>query len=59
MLIESAWVAARIDPVLMKKFHQLCSRMKANDAIVRIAKRLVSRIRFVLVNQKRYQLLHH
>ena len=59
MLIESAWIAARMDPVLMKKFHQLCRRMKANDAIVRIAKRLVSRIRCVLVNQKKYQLLNN
>lgn len=58
MLIESAWVAARMDPVLMKKFHQFGRRMKANDAIVRIAKRLVSRIRFVLVNRKKYQLLN-
>lgn len=57
MLIESAWVAARIDPVLMNKYNQWRNRMKANDAIVRVAKGLVSRIRYVLLNHQKYQVL--
>lgn len=57
MLIESAWIAARVDPVLMKRFNQLRDRMNPNDAIVRIAKNLISRIRYVLVNRKKYQIL--
>jgi len=57
LLIESAWIAARRDPVLMKKYHELCARMKPNKAIIRIAKKLTNRIRFVLLNQKEYKIL--
>ncbi|MEQ8470967.1 MAG: IS110 family transposase [Marinoscillum sp.] len=59
MLMESAWIAARIDPALMKKFNELCGRMNPNDAIIRIAKSLISRIRYVLVNRKKYQILKY
>lgn len=54
MLIEAAWIAASKDPVLTMKFGQLCRRMKKNKAIVHIAKKLVSRIRYVWKNQKPY-----
>lgn len=57
LLIESAWIAARIDPVLMKKYHELCTHMKPNKAIIRIAKKLTNRIRYVLLNQKEYKIL--
>lgn len=54
-LIESAWVAARIDPALNKSFHEYCNRMEPNKAIVRIARKLLSRIRFVLKNNLPYE----
>jgi transposase len=57
MLIESAWVAARNDPALMKKYQRFRGYMNPNDAIIRIAKSLISRMRFVLVNRKKYQIL--
>lgn len=53
-IIESAWVAVRLDPALMKNYHQYCMRMEPNKAIIRIAKKLVSRIRFVLKNKQTY-----
>jgi transposase len=53
-LVESAWVAARIDPALNKSYHSYCNRMDANKAIIRIAKKLVSRIRYVLKNKTPY-----
>jgi transposase len=46
-LIESAWVAIRNDPALLFSFNQLIKKMKKTDAIIRIAKKLLSRIRFV------------
>jgi len=55
MLIESAWIAARIDPAMALAYNNLCKRMKANKAIVRIAKKLLSRIRFVLKHETKYQ----
>lgn len=55
-LIESAWVAVRKDPALMLKYNQLCTHMNGNCAIIRIARKLLSRIRYVLLNQQEYQL---
>ncbi|MEM6829274.1 MAG: IS110 family transposase [Bacteroidota bacterium] len=57
LLVESAWIAARKDPALMKKYNQLCVRMKPNEAIIRIAKRLISRMRYVLINREKYKIL--
>jgi len=54
MLIESAWVAARQDPALMMAFRTLSARMPRNQAIVRIARKLLNRIRYVLKNEQPY-----
>jgi transposase len=56
MLIEAAWKAVKIDPALTMKFNQLSRRMDRNKAIVRIAKTLLKRIRYVWNNQKPYVL---
>lgn len=53
-LIESSWIAVRKDPALTLKFAQLCQRMHRNKAIIRIAKMLLNRIRFVLIKQTAY-----
>jgi transposase len=55
-LIESSWVAARNDPALSLRYNELCSRMSGNKAIIRIARKLLSRIRYVLVNKQEYVL---
>lgn len=54
VLIESAWIAIRNDPALTKSFHEYCKRMDPNKAIVRIAKKLLSRIKYVLKNKQPY-----
>jgi transposase len=56
MIIEAAWEAVRLDPALMVKFNELAKRMNKNKAIIRIARKLVSRMRFVLMTQKPYTL---
>jgi transposase len=53
-IIESSWTAIRNDPSLMKSYLSYCKRMKSNKAIIKIAKKLLSRIRFVLSNKKLY-----
>jgi transposase len=53
-LIECAWVTARLDPVMNKCYHDYCKRMEPNKAIIRIARKLLSRIRFVLKNNQPY-----
>jgi transposase len=53
-LIESSWVAVRNDPALLKYYNDYCKRMEPNQAIIRIAKKLLTRIRFVLKNKQIY-----
>lgn len=53
-IIESAWIAARHDPVLLKCYLDYCKRMDPNEAIIRIAKKLLSRVKFVLKNKQPY-----
>jgi len=53
-IIESSWTAIRHDPVLLKSHLDYCKRMEANKSIVRIAKKLLSRIKFVLKNKPPY-----
>ena len=55
LLIECAWVAVRTDPALLMAFSKLSTWMPKNKAIIRIARKLLNRIRFVLNNQKPYQ----
>jgi len=56
-LIESSWTAIRNDPSLMKSYLSYTRRMESNKAIVKIARKLLSRIRFVLKNQNPYRCL--
>lgn len=56
MIIEAAWEAVRLDPALMARFNELVRRMNKNKAIIRIARKLVSRMRYVLMTQEPYKL---
>ena len=54
ILIEAAWVTVRRNPTLTASFAQLTQRMKKQEAIVRIAKKLLRRIRHVWKNRCPY-----
>ncbi|MCL0060250.1 IS110 family transposase [Dehalococcoidia bacterium] len=54
VLIEGAWVAIRQDPALLQAFNKLITRMTKQDAIIRIAVKLLSRIRYVWKNDCPY-----
>lgn len=54
VLIEASWVAVRKDPALIMAFHKFSLRMKKTVAIVHVARKLLNRVRFVLINQERY-----
>jgi len=53
-IVEAAWVAIRHDPALTLKYNELRSRMEPNESIIRIAKKLLNRIRYVLKNEHEY-----
>lgn len=52
IIMQSAWRAVKVDPQMLKTYHQLCGRMKGNKAIIKIAKKIMSRVRYVWINQK-------
>ena len=54
LIVEAAWVAIKNDPALMLSFTNYTKRMNPNKAIVRIGKKLLNRIRFVLINEQEY-----
>lgn len=56
MLIEAAWIAVRKDPVLAMSYTALTKRMNKKRAIIKIAKKLLNRIRAVWLNQQSYEI---
>jgi transposase len=55
MLIEAAWMAVKKDPAMLEAYEQLTKRMKGNEAIIRIARKLLRRMRAVLISGVEYQ----
>lgn len=56
LLIEASWIAVRNDPALTEAFTNYCKRMVKQKAIIRIARKLINRIRYVWLNEKFYQI---
>jgi len=54
ILIESSWTAARLDTALMMSYLNYVKRMEPNKAVVRIARKVLNRMYFVLKNQMEY-----
>ena len=54
-LIEAAWEAIRTDPALLDAYTKLTRRMTGKKAIVRIARKLLRRMRAVLISGIPYQ----
>jgi transposase len=56
ILIECSWMAIRKDPALLVYYKQLLPRMNSNKAIVKVARKLLNRITYVMRNQQSYVL---
>lgn len=55
-LVECAWTTISADPVMMKRYEELKKRITAKRAIIIIARKLLSRIYYVLKNERPYEL---
>lgn len=53
-LIESSWHAVRIDPALSLSYNAYIQRMEPTNAIVRIARKVLNRMYYVLKNEQEY-----
>jgi len=56
ILIECSWISIRKDPAMLLAFSKLCGRMQKNKAIIRIAKKLLNRIRHILITNEPYKM---
>lgn len=54
-IVESSWVIIRKDPAMLMHYKEYCKRMHQNKAIIKIARHLLSRIRYVWLKEEPYQ----
>lgn len=54
LLVEASWTAIRHDPALLLVFEEWKRRMTAKRAIVKVARKLLSRIRHIWLNNTTY-----
>ena len=55
-IVESSWVIIRKDPAMLMLYKKYRSVMADNKAIIKIAKHLLSRIRYIWLTQQHYQI---
>ena len=54
-IVESSWVIIRKDPAMLYLYKKYCAAMVPNKAIIKIARHLLSRIRYVWTNMVEYE----
>jgi len=54
LLIESSWQAIRVDPALMQYYHQHVINSKGHKVIIKVARKLLNRIRYVMRTRQNY-----
>ena len=54
LLIESSWQAIRLDPALMQYYQQHITNNKGQKVIIKVARKLLNRIRYVMKNRQPY-----
>jgi len=54
MLIEASWQAIRMDPALMQYYHHHLINNKGHKVIIKVARKLLNRIRYVMKNRMPY-----
>jgi transposase len=56
MVIESSWQAIRLDPAMLYYYKKHLGRGNSKKAIVKVARKLLSRIRYVMINKEPYEI---
>jgi transposase len=54
LLVEASWQAIRHDPALMQYYHHHLVNSKGHKVIIKVARKLLNRIRYVMKNRKPY-----
>jgi transposase len=54
LLIESSWQAIRMDPSMMQYYHKHVVNSKGHKVIIKVARKLLNRIKYVMKNRQPY-----
>jgi transposase len=54
LLIEASWQAIRMDPALMQYYHKHLINNKGHKVIIKVARKLLNRVRYVMKNRQPY-----
>jgi transposase len=54
LLIESSWQSIRMDPAMMQYYHSHLVNNKGHKVVIKVARKLLNRIRYVMKNRKPY-----
>lgn len=54
-MVEMAWIAIRLDPAMTLAYNDYIKRMTGKRAITRIARKMLSRIYYLLLKQQSYE----
>ena len=55
LLIEAAWQSVRADPAMLQYYQDSCLKGNAKKAIIKVARKLLSKIMFVMRNRIKYE----
>jgi transposase len=55
LLVEAAWQAVRSDPAMLQYYQDSCLKGNAKKAIIKVARKLLSKIMFVMRNRIKYE----
>ena len=54
LLIESSWQAIRMDPAMMQYYHKHLVNNTGHKVIIKVARKLLNRISYVMKNRQPY-----
>jgi transposase len=52
LLIEASWQAVRMDPAMMQYYHKHLVNNKGHKVVIKVARKLLNRIRYVMKNRQ-------
>lgn len=55
LIIEAAWSAIRLDPAMLMAYNEYKKRMTGKRAIIRIARKMLSRVYYILQKKQSYE----
>lgn len=55
LMVEMAWTVIRLDPAMTLAYNEYIKRMTGKRAIIRIARKMLSRIYYILLKQQSYE----